>query len=143
MINGKRYGWEDITINLPHGPLLDVESIEYSDKQDKEGIYGRGSLPRGYGVGNYEGEGKLTLKREEFNRLVDYAKAQKRSLYRLPPFNISVSYANDDQPITTDHIKGVTFTETSSSSSQGDTSVNVELSFIILNGIEWNGLGPN
>lgn len=143
MINGVRYSWEDITVNLPHGPLLDIETIEYSDSQDKEAIYGRGSMPRGYGIGNYEGEGKLTLKREEFNRLMDYVRAQKTSLYRLAPFNISVSYANDDQPITTDRLKGVTFTETSSSASQGDTSINVELSFIILNGIDWNGVGPN
>lgn len=143
MINGMRYSWEDITVHLPHGPLLDIESIEYSDSVEKEAIYGKGSMPRGYGIGNYEGEGKLTLKREEFNRLMDYVRAQKTSLYRLPPFNITVSYANDDQPITTDRLKGVSFTETSTSASQGDTSVNVELSYIILNGIDWNGVGPN
>ena len=143
MINGKRYGWEDITVNLPYGVLLDVEDIDYSDKQEKKAIYGRGSLPRGYGVGNYEGSGKLTVKREEFNRLIAYAAAQGKSVYRLDPFTITVSYANEDQPITTDTLSGVSLTETHATSKQGDTDTKVELSFEVFNGIAWGGVMPS
>lgn len=142
MINGKRYAWEDITIYLPFGQLLDVDDIEYNDKQDLAPVYGKGALPRGYGMGNYSAEGKLTLTREEFLRLVDYAKGQGKSIYRLPPFPISVSYANEDEPITTDRLKSVKFKETSTKAGQGDTSVKVDLSLVILGGIAWNGLEP-
>lgn len=143
MINGKRYGWEDITIRLPHGPLLDVDSIEYSDKKEIEPVYGKGSSPRGYGTGNYSAEGKITLLREEYLRLVAHAKARGVSFYGLPPFTITVSYANEDQPTTTDVLRGCKITERSSSASQGDQSVKVELSIIILNGIDSDGLSPN
>lgn len=140
MINGKRYAWEDITIRMPHGVLVDVDSIDYSDKTDVAEIYGRGSKPQGYGSGNYSAEGKLTLLREEFSRLLDYARSRGRKLYRLPPFTIVVSYANEDEPLVTDVLRGCVFTETSTSSSQGDQSVKVELSIKILDGIVWNGV---
>lgn len=142
MINGKRYAWEDISVHLPIGQLLDIENIEYSDKQGVEATYGTGAMPRGYGMGNYSAEGKLTLKREEFLRLVDYGKTLGRSIYRLPPFPVSVSYANEDEAITTDRLKSVKFTETSTKAGQGDTSISVDLSLIILGGIAWNGLEP-
>lgn len=143
MINGKRYAWEDITIRLPHGPLLDVDSIEYSDKKEIEPIYGKGSNPRGYAGGNYSAEGKLTLLREEFNRLLDYARRLGTTLYGLAPFTIVVSYANEDEPITTDRLSGCKIVEASSSASQGDQSVKVELGIKILNGITWNGVAAN
>lgn len=143
MINGKRYAWEDISIRLPHGLLLDVESIEYSDKKEVEAVYGKGSNPRGYSAGNYSAEGKLTLLREEFNRLLDHVRSLGVTLYNLPPFPITVGYANEDEPATTDVLKGCKITETSNSNSQGDQSVKVDLSLKILGGIDWNGVAAN
>lgn len=143
MINGKRYAWEDVSIRLPHGLLLDVDSVEYSDKKEIEPVYGKGSNPRGYGSGNYSAEGKLTLLREEFNRLLDYAKSLGVTLYGLAPFPVTVSYANEDEPTTTDRLTGVKITEVRSSAGQGDQSVKVDLSIKILGGILWNGVRAN
>ncbi|MCL4514151.1 MAG: hypothetical protein M1379_00930 [Firmicutes bacterium] len=143
MINGKRYDWEDVTIALPHGTLIDVEGIDYSDKKEVEAVYGKGTNPQGYGAGNYSAEGKLSLKREEFNRLVDYAKQNAKSLYGLPPFPISVSYANEDERLATDKLQQCKITGTSNATKQGDKSVNVEIDLTILGGINWNGLPAN
>ncbi len=143
MINGKRYDWEDVTIALPHGTLIDVEGIDYSDKKEIEAVYGKGTNPQGYGNGNYSAEGKLSLKKEEFNRLVEYAKQNAKSLYDLPPFPISVSYANVDEPLTTDKLQQCKLKETSNATKQGDKSVNVEIGLAILGGINWNGLPAN
>lgn len=143
MINGKRYSWEDITARMPHGVLLDIDSIEYSDERETEAIYGKGSSPRGWGAGNYSAKGKLTLLKEEFDRLVDYAKQLGVALYRIPPFPITVSYANEDQPLRTDVLKGCVISSVSHSASQGDSSVKVELEIQVLNGIWRDGLRPN
>ncbi|MCR4442964.1 MAG: hypothetical protein QHH10_12085 [Peptococcaceae bacterium] len=142
MINGKKYSWEDITATMPHGVLIDITDIEYSDGKEIEAQYGKGSMPTGYGVGNYSAEGKVSMLREEFNKLLAYAKSQGCTLYTLPPFPITVSYANEDQPMVTDTLKNVKFTKTSVSSSQGDKSVKVDLDIQIVGGIAWNGIQP-
>jgi hypothetical protein len=143
LINGKRYSWEDITVQMPHGVLVDIDSIEYSDEKEVEAVYGKGSNPVGYGTGNYSATGKATLLREEHDKFVEYAKRRGKSLYKLPPFVITVSYANEDQPTSTDVLKGCKITKVSHSGSQGDKATKVEYEFIILNGIWRNGLAPN
>ena len=141
MINGRNYDWESIEVNLPSGPVLQIEAIEYGDKQEAEAIYGKGTAPVGYGQGNYSAEGKMTLKREELNRLEAYARKQGKTIYTLPLFPIVVSYANSDQPSISDKLNQVKLTERNTSPKQGDKAINVELSFIILGGIEWGTTG--
>jgi len=143
MINGKKYSWEDISVTLPYGIVIDIQNIEYSDEKELEAVYGKGSNPTGYGVGNYSAEGKVSLLKEESNKLVDYVKKQKKSLYGIPPFTIVVSYANDDQLTKTDVLKACKITKVSNSSGQGDKSVKIEYELAILDGIWRDGLRPN
>jgi len=140
MVNGKRYGWEDVTIALPHGILIDVAGIDYEDEKEVKEIYGKGSMPNGYGSGNYKASGKLTILREEFEQLLRDARAAgAKTLYGIPPFEITVSYSNEDQPVITDILHQCKFKKTGRSSKQGDEKAEVELEFLILGGIEWNG----
>lgn len=141
MINGRNYDWESTTINLPHGTLVAVSKIEYSDEKEFKPVYGKGSKPRSFGSGNYKAEGKLTLQREEFEALLLYCRSQGiREFYGLAPFPITVSYANEDRPLVTDVLKQCKFTKTGSGSEQGKEQIEVELDFVILGGIEWNAL---
>lgn len=139
-INGRTYDWESIEIHLPHGEVIGVESIEYSDKVGIERVYGKGSVPLGYGRGNYEGEGKVTLLRDEYDKLVEYAKSVKGGFFNMPPFPITVSYADKDGRVRTDRLPDCVWNERSRSASQGDTKLTVELSFLILSPIEEDGL---
>jgi len=143
LINGKEYSWEDISVTLPHGELIGIQNIEYSDSKEVEPAYGKGSNPLGYGNGNYSAEGKLTLLKSEHDRFVGYAKKQGKTLYGLAPFSISVSYANEDQPTVTDILKACKITKVSRSSGQGDKEVKVEYELKILGGIAWDGLDAN
>jgi hypothetical protein len=139
-INGRTYDWESININLPHGEVIGVQDIEYSDKVGHEAIYGKGSQPIAYGRGNYEGEGKVSLLRDEYDKLVQYAKNQGGGIFNMAPFPITVSYANQDGAVKTDTLPDCIWNERSRSGSQGDTSLKVELSFLILSPIDEDGL---
>lgn len=143
MINGKKYSWEDISVTLPYGEIIDFQNIEYSDQKEIEPVYGKGSNPTGYGAGNYSAEGKVTLLKEEHDKFVAYAKKQGKSLYKLPPFTIVVSYANEDQPTTTDVLKACKITKVSQSGGQGDKELKVEYELKILGGIVRDGLEAN
>ncbi|WP_243092586.1 hypothetical protein [Thermus hydrothermalis] len=127
-INGRYYDWESITIQVNGATLADVLSIEYEDSEKVNAVYGKGRTPRGYTKGNWEGSGKLTLLREEYERL--------GNPFALKPFDIVVSYAKEGGT-KTDTLKECLFTKRSFSGVEQDTErITVELEFTILGGIE-------
>lgn len=137
MINGKKYAWEDITIRLPHGTLVDVESIDYEDDPDLEAQYGAGRTPNGYSYGNYKASGKVSVKREEFDKMVEHA--GDAGIYGLKPFPITVSYEREDGKVVTDTLPAVLFGKTSTGSKQGDKNVMVQRDLLILEPIKYGG----
>ena len=40
MINGKEYGWEDITAYMGGRDVMGFRSIKYTTKKEKEALYG-------------------------------------------------------------------------------------------------------
>lgn len=144
MINGKRYGWEDISIVFPSGVMVTITEIEYSDKKDNEALYGKGSNPNGYGEGNYSAEGKAKMSREEYESFTTALLALGApSIYQHKPFPVIVNYANADQIPITDTLRSCKLKSTSNGPKQGDKSVEVEIGFDIFGGILWNGKEAN
>ena len=139
IINGKVYDWGDVSIKLP-GLELEAQEISYNDELEKEVAYGKGQKPRGYGEGNYKADGKVTLLKDDFDDLVNYCKSQGVAFYKLVVPKIVVSYANLMQKTKTDTLNTVTFTKVSQKDAQGDKSLKVDIDFIIVNGIERDGL---
>lgn len=139
IINGKVYDWGDVSIKLP-GLELEAQEINYNDELEKEVAYGKGQKPRGYGEGNYKADGKVTLLKDDFDDLVNYCKSQGVAFYKLVVPKIVVSYANLMQKTKTDTLNTVTFTKVSQKDAQGDKSLKVDIDFIIVNGIERDGL---
>jgi len=139
-VNGKVYDWESITANMPHGPLVDFTAIEYSAEKEKNLSYGRGSRPRGYGNGKAKSEAKVSLLREEFDRLVDYARGLGKPLLSLPPFPITVSYANEGDRVRTDVLRQVTITKIGNQNSSGDSELKVDLDLLVVGGISYDGV---
>lgn len=148
-INGQAYDWESIEIRLPHGALIDVQAIEYSDELSGSPVYGKGRKPRSFGRGRYSAKGKLTLLREEHDAIlahVDTVNAERAQggkkrigILTLPLFPIVASYANDDKPTLTDTLPECQFTTQGTGLKEGDEAATVELEFVCYSPIEWNG----
>lgn len=126
-INGQSYDWESTTITLPSGIVVSAKDIEHDGELPKEGVFGRGTLPQNFGVGQYVSTWKLTLDKTEFALIKDYAIGIGRGLLKLPAFPIVIQYANDDQPVTTDVLPQCTIDKSSESKAAGDTEHPVEL----------------
>lgn len=136
-INGNQYDWESVAIQLPNGTAIGVTDISYNDERPVEARYGKGSLPRGYGRGNYKAGGSMELDLDEFERL---KQALGGSLYSCAPFPIVASYANDDQPKVVDTLPDVKITKVDSGAKQGENNVGVrKVDFVILSPIKWGG----
>lgn len=136
-INGKRYDWEDITINMLHGTAINITDISYSDEQPITLRYGKGSVPQGYGRGNYSSSASFTIDLEEWERM----KAQLgTSIYDHEPFAITISYADSGAGTITDKLPMVKITKVSTSNSQGsENSGQRSIEATVLRPIIYNG----
>lgn len=138
-INGRRYAWESITIQLPHGVMVDVDSIDYEDERKVNRTYGRGSRAQGYSRGNASGKGSLSMLREEYERL---AAAMPNGKYGGNPFPVTVSYADEGRDTVTDTLEDCVFTTWKTGGKQDDGDVKVTMDFEILGDILDNGRTP-
>ena len=91
-------------------------------------------------MGTMRARARSPLLRDEYDKLVEHAKGTQGGFYGMEPFPITVSYADKDGSVKTDTLPDCIWTERKRSSSQGDTSVTVELNFLILSPIEEDGL---
>lgn len=138
-VNGKAYDWADVDVKLP-GLVVEMQEISYDDELEKEEVYGFGHKPRGYGTGNYKSSGKMSMLRDDYDEFVRYCKARKKPLYGLVIPKIIVSYANEGDRTISDVLNRVTLTKVSHKAAQGDKSLKVDIDFMIVGGIERDGL---
>lgn len=138
MINGVKYAWEGITVNATHGEMVDIKDISYDESKEKEPLYGKGPMPVGVGYKNVSSTGKMTIRREE---ILKWEKQAGKALANLEPFPITVSYAAEGQNTTTDVLRQCAITtKTGMGAAQGDPEVTVDLDFLILGGIKYDGI---
>jgi hypothetical protein len=141
MVNQINYDWESTNVMLSTGIAIGITKIEYSDDKEVKEVYGHGSMPVAEGRGNYKGEGKMTLLRAEYLRLVVQAKLLKvKGFYGLPLSEVMVAYKPDLGPLTTDVLHQVRFKHRGFGIDQGAEKAEIELDFLILGGIESDGL---
>lgn len=136
MINGRKYDHESITIHGPHGEMFDVDSLDYSDKKEvvRHNALGKGGS-KGYGEKAYEASGTLKMDRLEYERMC----AKVGHPYRMKPFTLTATYANEDQPTVTDTLTLCKFHERKFGIKTGDETSMVEIPFVILGEIKDNG----
>lgn len=141
-VNGQAYDWEDISVILPHGEAAGITEIKYEDGQPVTARYGKGSVPRGFGRGNYEASGSMVLDRDEWEKLKKELTANGGGIYDHEPFTIVVSYANDNLGTITDTLKQCKITKFSGAGgSQGDDNASpMTCELTILRPILWNGV---
>lgn len=141
-INGRNYDWEDIHVQLPYGEAVGITEIKYTDGQSVEARYGRGSVPRGYGRGNYEASGSMVLDRDEWERLKEHLAGDGGAIYDHDLFTIVVCYSNNDMGTITDTLKSCKITKfDGGGAAQGDANASpITCEMSILEPIEWNGI---
>ncbi|MBP3353454.1 MAG: hypothetical protein J6L02_02235 [Bacteroidales bacterium] len=131
MFDSRQYDWSDITVVLGGKDLTGIRGIKYTEKQEKEVIYGKGAMPMSIQKGNRSIEGEITLLQSELEVLI--LNSPTRSILDLQ-VNAVVNYGNPtsgDVPIT-DIIQGIQFTEEPKEMKQGDKFMEVTLPFIAL-----------
>lgn len=130
MVDTREYEWSDITVNLAGRNVSGLRAIKYSAKQDKELLYGKGNKPMGIQRGNKDYSGSVSLLQSEYEALRLAAGGDILDMR----CNIVVCYGNPSkgEPIVTDTLIGVEFTEAPHEWKQGDKFSEQELPIIYI-----------
>ena len=126
--DSKQYAWCDISSAFGGRILIGVTEVEYTEKREKDLLYGRGCKPHGIVSGNRSYEGKISLWQSELEAMT--RDAPNNDILSLS-FDLVVSYVplNGGQ-IVTDILKHVEFTDVKKGMKQGDKNMIVELPII-------------
>ena len=129
--DSREYEWSDITLILGGKDITGIRGIKYSEKQEKEPVYGKGAKPHSVQKGNISYEGAITVLQSELETL--RANAKNRSILNLN-LDAIVAYGDPSKgdAMVTDILKGVQFTEAPHESKQGDKFMEVALPIIFL-----------
>lgn len=126
--NSKQYSWSSLSIHWGGRILEGATDIEYTIKQEKEHLYGRGNRPHGIVRGNRSGEGKLAIWQSELEAMIRDAK--NKDVLSLS-FDVVVAYVPEDGgQVVTDIVKNVEVIEIKKGMKQGDKNMIVELPII-------------
>ena len=131
IINGKTYGWTDISFVMLGRTVRGIASIDYKEDREKEMQYGAGGYPIGWGIGRYKAEASITLYKFEIDAL-HAAAITYGSILDLPPFDIIVQFAdaNTKVPIAT-ILRNCAFKNNSLSIKEGDLKTEVKLDLML------------
>lgn len=133
MFNSKEYEWSNTKVVLGGRTITGIRGIEYKEALEKEYLYAKGNKPVGIQHGNYSYDGKITILQSELIALKEAAKLAGKNLLKLS-FSIVVAYGNvsEGDPIHTDTLLGVEFTDITKAMKQGDKMMEVELPIMFL-----------
>ena len=128
--NSAQYKWDDLTIAYGSRIIEGITGVEYTEKQEKDFLYGRGEKPLSIVKGNKTFEGKIKIWQSELEAMV--RDAPDNDVLALE-FNITIAYVpKDGGQIVTDILKGCQITEVPKAMNQGDKNQIIELPMMFL-----------
>lgn len=133
IINGRQYEFADLSLILGGRDVVGMHGIKYTEKQEKELLYGKGNQPLSIQKGNRSYEGEITLLQSELETLKLLARQQTgRSSILSLNLNAVVCYGNPlhGDAMITDRLFGIQFTEEEKALSQGDKFMEITIPFI-------------
>ena len=126
--DSKQYAWCELSIVFGGRIIIGVTELEYTEKREKDFLYGRGCKPHGIVAGNRSYEGKISLWQSEAEAMT--RDAPNNDILSLS-FDLVASYVPlDGGQIVTDILKHVEFTEVKKAMKQGDKNMIMELPII-------------
>jgi hypothetical protein len=142
-INGFEYSWANISLAVNGVIINGITSINYSESHEAESLYGIGNVSIARGVGNHTFEASITLQKSELIALQLAATNQgitDGDITGLLPFLVTIAYNGDQGQVPTiDILYNAQFLSNNVGTSQGDTSIEVEIPLIISH-IKWGAV---
>lgn len=130
MFNSREYEWSDIAVVLAGRLVTGLRGVKYSQKQEKELIYGKGNKPMAIQHGNVDYSGEVTIIQSEYEAL---KKACGGNVLQAS-FDLVVAYGDPSKGVAniTDTLLNCEITEDNTEWTQGDKFQEKTLPIIFL-----------
>lgn len=129
-IKSSEYAWSDLSAVFGGRIIEGITEVEYTEKREKDKLYGRGAKPHKILRGNYDFDGKITLWQSELEAMT--RDAPGNDILKLN-FDIVLSYVpHDGGQVVVDILQSCEFTEVKKALKQGDKNMLVELPIVFL-----------
>jgi len=115
LINGVRYSFASIELNVNGTIYRGVKEISYSQKLEPSPVRGTPAQPIGFTLGEYSCEASMTMYMQEWRELLEAL----GDGFGMIPFTIVVQYWNVGQDVKTDTLVGCRIKGVENSHSQG------------------------
>ncbi len=117
LVNGTAYDYTQIIARIAGVVMPSISSIDYEETQEKVNNYGLGNRPVSRGRGAIETSVSIEMSMNDVELI--RGSAPNGSLLAIPPFDITIHFANPQNPRT--HVlKNCEFTTDGMSGAQGD-----------------------
>lgn len=128
--NSRQYEWADLSLVLGGRDITGIRGVKYSEKAEKEPIFGKGRYAHSIQTGNVTVEGEITILQSEYEALVTAGNGSILGLNLDGVF----SYGNPalGDALITDRVIGISFTEAPKELKQGDKFMEITLPFIAI-----------
>lgn len=123
------YGWKDVQIAINGRNIAGALGIKFSEKMERELLYGAGNEPLAIQGGNLSYEGELKIHQSELEKLL--ATGGNLGVATLTGITITSSMVKLGK-ITTRTFVGVAFTEIGEEYNQNDKFAEITLPFLFL-----------
>lgn len=128
--SSKNYSWNDISIAFGGRIIEGVDEVEYTAKQEKTVLRGRGNIGHKIVRGSKEFEGKIVLWQSEVEAMIK--DAPNNDILALN-FDVIWNFTpNDGGPTVTDVLRSCEVKEYKKGMKQGDANMLVELPIVFL-----------
>lgn len=128
--DSKQYSWSEVTVVVGGRILTGIQEVEYTIKQEKSILRGRGNKGHRIVRGNKDCDGKLQVWQSEYEAME--RDAPDGDILKLE-FDTTVAYVPEDGGQTVTNIcKTCEVTEVKKGIKQGDANMLIDLPFIFL-----------
>jgi hypothetical protein len=137
-INGNRYSWASVEIDIGGVIVTDIVSIDYSSKVDRKEVYPTGGIaPVGRTRGRGSHSASFEIRKEAHRNLIK----RLGNGFMEVPFGVTVNYQDEGNPICTDQLIACKMGETANSHKDGNEELIVKVPLSLLD-IKYDSLSP-
>lgn len=139
LINGYLFQFSSIILTVDGKPMQGITAVNYDSSSEQSMFYGNSKTPVAMTKGTASSTGSLTIPatlRDAFLALV--TKGGTRGMFDTP-FTVTVSYAEEGNPVTTDILEGCRVSRMSAAHSQGSEPLSVDIELAVPTIIYGNG----
>lgn len=140
LINGHMYQFSSIVLTVRGVPFPFITAVNYESTNESSMFYGTSKTPIGQTKGNVSHTGSLTIPATQRDALLALVTGAGARGWADTPFTVTVSYAEEGEPVSTDILEGCRISKVGHAYQQGNEPLSIDLELTVPTILLGNGM---